>query len=109
MKQYDVWWADLPEPVGRRPVLLLSRAGSYAYLRSIIAVEITTKVRAIPQEVMLGRREGMPRRCVANFDNVRAVPVSLLSEQLGRISNARVVEIKHALGYALGWIELTAA
>lgn len=109
MKQYDVWWADLPDPVGRRPVLLLSRAGSYAYLHSIIAVEITTKIRAIPQEVVLGRREGLPRRCVANFDNVRSVAVSSLSEHLGGISKARVVEIKRALGYALGWTELTAA
>ena len=108
MKQYDVWWADLPEPVGRRPVLLLSRAGSYSYLRSVLAVEITTKIRAIPQEVVLGRREGLPRRCVANFDNLRAVPVASLSEQLGEISNARVIEIKRALGHAVGWIELTA-
>jgi len=109
VKQYEVWWADLPEPVGRRPVLLLSRAGSYSYLRSIIAVEITTKVRVIPQEVVLGRREGLPRRCVANFDNVRSVPVSLLSERVGGISIARIVEVKQALGYAHGWIELTAA
>jgi mRNA interferase MazF len=109
VKQYDVWWADLPEPVGRRPVLLLTRTGAYAYLSSVLAVEITTKIRAMPQEVVLGRREGLPRRCVANFDNLRSVPVSSLSEQLGGISNARVVEIKQALGYALGWIELTAA
>ena len=25
MKQYEIWWAELPEPVGRRPVLLLTR------------------------------------------------------------------------------------
>ncbi|MBA3454177.1 MAG: type II toxin-antitoxin system PemK/MazF family toxin [Deltaproteobacteria bacterium] len=109
MKQYEVWWADLPEPVGRRPVLLLSRSGSYAYLRSVLAVEITTKIRAIPQEVVLGPREGLPRRCVANFDNLRAVPVSALFEHIGRVSRTQVAEIKHALGYALGWIELTAA
>lgn len=109
MKQYDVWWADLPEPVGRRPVLLLSREGAYAYLRSVLVVEITTRIRAIPQEVALGRREGLPRRSVANFDNLLTVPVSSLSEQLGGISNARVAEIKRALGYAVGWIELTAA
>jgi len=108
VKQYDVWWADLPEPVGRRPVLLLSRPGSYAYLRSVLAVEITTTVRAIPQEVVLGRREGLPRPCVANFDNLRTVPVSALAEQVGGIANARVAEVKRAMGYALGWIELVA-
>jgi hypothetical protein len=27
MKQFEVWWADLPEPAGRRPVLLLPWGG----------------------------------------------------------------------------------
>ncbi len=108
MKQYEVWWAELPEPVGRRPVLLLSRTGSYSYLGSVLAVEITTRIRAIPQEVVLGRREGLPRQCVANFDNVRPVPISQLAEQLGGIATARIAEVKRAMGYALGWDELIA-
>jgi hypothetical protein len=32
VKQFEVWWADLPEPAGRRPVLLLSRNDAYGYL-----------------------------------------------------------------------------
>jgi hypothetical protein len=32
MRQYEVWWASLPQPAGRRPVLLLSRNGAYGYL-----------------------------------------------------------------------------
>jgi len=49
----------------------------------------------------------MPRSCVANFDNLRAVPVSMLVERIGGLSAARIVEAKHAFGYAVGWIELT--
>ena len=109
MKQYEVWWAELPEPIGSRPVLLLSRTAAYAYLTRILAVEITSKIRAIPQEVVLGRREGLPRRCVANFDNVRSVPIALLSEPIGKIGTGRIAEIEHALGHALGWLELTEA
>ena len=29
MKRGEIWWADLPPPVGRRPVLLLSRDRAY--------------------------------------------------------------------------------
>jgi mRNA interferase MazF len=29
MKRGEVWWATLPEPVGRRPVVLLSRNAAY--------------------------------------------------------------------------------
>ena len=107
MKQYELWWAELPEPVGTRPVLLLSRSGAYQYLNRVLVVEVTTKVRMIPQELALGRREGMSRACVANFDNLRAVPVSMLVERIGGLAAARIVEVKHALGYAVGWIELT--
>ena len=107
MKQYELWWAELPEPVGTRPVLLLSRSGAYQYLNRVLVVEVTTKVRVIPQELALGRREGMARSCVANFDNLRTVPVSILVERIGGLATARIVEVKHALGHAVGWIELT--
>jgi mRNA interferase MazF len=107
VKQYELWWAELPEPVGTRPVLLLSRNGAYQYLSRVLAVEVTTKIRTIPQELVLGPREGMPRRCVASFDNLRAVPVSALVEQIGGLGAARIVEAKLAFGHAVGWIELT--
>jgi mRNA-degrading endonuclease toxin of MazEF toxin-antitoxin module len=32
----------MPEPIGRRPVLLLSRNPAYEYLTRVIAVEITS-------------------------------------------------------------------
>lgn len=109
MKQYELWWAELPTPVGTRPVLLLSRDGAYAYLSRVLAVEVTSKIRGIPQEVVLGRREGMPRRCVANLDNLRSVSVASLRDRIGLLPATRVLDVKRALGYALGWIELSAA
>jgi mRNA-degrading endonuclease toxin of MazEF toxin-antitoxin module len=63
VKQYELWWAELPEPIGTHPVLLLSRNGAYQYLNRVHAVEVTTKVRMIPQELALGRREGKMSRC----------------------------------------------
>lgn len=52
------------------------------------------------------RARGLPRRCVANLDNLRAVPKAL-RERAGRLAPRRVDELKRALGYALGWTELT--
>ena len=46
MKQYDVSWADLPAPIGRRPVLLLTRSPAYAYLNKVMVAEITSTIRA---------------------------------------------------------------
>ncbi len=69
MKQYEIWWAELPKPAGRRPVLLLSRDDAYAFLHKCLAAEITSTVRHIPIEVLLGSSEGMPKPCVVNCHN----------------------------------------
>jgi len=106
VKQYEIWWAALPAPAGRRPVLLLSRDSAYAYLNKFAVAEITTSIRNIAVEVQLGRAEGMPNRCVANFDNLRTVSRAALKRRAGTLSPQRHVEIKRALGRALAWDEL---
>ncbi len=106
MKQFEIWWADLPMPAGRRPVLLLSRDEAYSFLNKFVAAEITTTVRHIPVEVMLGKTEGLPKVCVANLDNLRTIPKQNLTERISRLPARRVVEVKRAMGYVLGWDEL---
>jgi mRNA interferase MazF len=106
MRQYEIRWAKLPEPIGRRPVLLLTRSSAYAYLNKIIIVEVTSTVRGIPQEVPLGKKEGLRHPSVANLDNVHVVPKSLIGDRIGFVGTGRQSEIKRALGYALGWPEL---
>jgi mRNA interferase MazF len=71
MRQFEILWANLPAPTGRRPVLLLSRNDAYQYLGKFIVAEITTTMRAIPVEVKLGRGEGLASACFANLDNIR--------------------------------------
>jgi mRNA interferase MazF len=106
-RQFDIGWVNLPEPAGRRPVLVLSRSSSLAYLTRVLVVEVTTTIRGIPQEVPLGRREGLPRSCVANLDAIRSVPRDRLGERIGRLEARRHFEVKRALGHVLGWPELT--
>ena len=105
MKQNEIWWADLPPPVGRRPVLLMTRSSAYDYLNKVVVAEITTTVRGIPQELGLGEPEGIGPS-VANFDNLHVVPKQLLTARAGALAASREVEVKRALGYALGWPEL---
>src|ERR1700722_10058802 len=51
MKRAEVWWAKMPEPAGRRPVVLVSRDAAYAVRASVPVVEISTTVRGIASEV----------------------------------------------------------
>lgn len=107
MRQFEIWWADLREPVGRCPVLLLSRDDAYTYLNKFIVAEITTTIRDIASEVLLGEAEGMPEPCVVNCDNLRMVPRERLTRLAGRLPLGRWIEVKRSLGAALGWRELT--
>lgn len=105
MRQYEIWWAELPAPVGPRPVLLLTRSSAYAYLNKAIVAEVTTTIRGIPQEVPVGELEGLAPS-VANLDNLHVVAKRLLASRIGALSVTREVEVKRALGYALDWPEL---
>ncbi|MBM3767386.1 MAG: type II toxin-antitoxin system PemK/MazF family toxin [Acidobacteria bacterium] len=109
MKQYEVWWALLPLPAGRRPVLLLSRTSAYEYLNKVTVAEITTTIRGIGAEVTLSRQEGMARMSVANLDNIRTVPIRSLVEKIGALSAGRHHVVKRALGHAFEWDELLQA
>jgi mRNA interferase MazF len=106
VRQFEVRWANLPQPAGRRPVLLLSRTPAYEYLIKVLVAEVTTTVRGIPQEVPLGKHEGLPRACVANLDALRSIEASFIGDRLGAVTPARHFEVKRALGYALDWQEL---
>ena len=106
VRQFEIRWANLPAPIGRRPVLLLTRTSAYEYLNKVIIAEITSTVREIPEEVAVGKREGLEHPSVINLDNVHVVPKALLGERLGSLPPGRHREVKRALGYAFDWPEL---
>ena len=87
-------------------VTLLTRTKAYAYLNKVIVAEVTSTVREIPQEVRVGKAEGLARDSVINFDNIHVVPIAALGERLGRIAPSREREVRRALGCALDWPEL---
>jgi len=44
--------------------------------------------------------------CPVNFDNLRTIPKQNLVKRISRLGPDRIVEVKRAVGYALGWEEL---
>jgi len=102
MKRGDLWWARLPAPVGRRPVILLSRDSAYAVRESVTVAPITRTVHGIPVEVPLGPAEGLPTACVANLDNVLTIPKRSLERPLGSLLSQKMAEVDQALKFALG-------
>ncbi len=98
----------MPEPIGRRPVLPLSRPPASEYPNKVIVAEVTTTIREIPQEVRLGEPEGLKRASVANLDNVHVVAKRHLDDLIGVLGPGKSHDVKRALGHALDWAELKA-
>jgi mRNA interferase MazF len=102
MRRGEVWWAQLPKPVGRRPVVLVSRDEAYAVRELVSVIPVTTRIRAIPVEVPLGREEGLPKRCVANVDTITTIPKAALVEYAGVLAPDKVELLDAAIRFALG-------
>ena len=101
MNRGEVWWVGRPE-LGRRPHLILTRAGAIPVLHSVIAVPATRTIRRIPTEVPLGTRDGMPADCVLSLDNITLIPKSLFAERICRLSIEKMGEVCEALAVATG-------
>lgn len=102
MRRAEIWWAQLPEPVGRRPVVLLSRDEAYAVRELITVAPITTKARGLPVEVPLGPDDGLPRPCVANLDTVTTISKRALALRVGALSPSKLLLLDDALRFAFG-------
>ncbi len=100
----EVWWADLPPPSGRRPVVLLSRDAAYTVRNLVLVTPVTIIVRGIPTEVGLGPEDGLPRASVVNLDVIITIPKSSLRQRITVLSVEKVRAIDEAIRFALGTV-----
>ena len=102
MRRGEIWWARLALPAGRRPVVLVSRAEAYAIRTKITVAELSTKMRAIRSEVVLDQRDGLPKPCVINADNLLTIDKAHLESKIASLSPDKRDELDAALRFALG-------
>lgn len=101
LKRGEVWWADLPAPIGRRPVVLLSRDEAYSVRNAVTVAEVTKTMRGIPVEVPLGPEDGLPRKCAVNLDTIVTIRKELLVERISLLRSEKMEQIKKAIRFAL--------
>lgn len=103
MRRGEIYWARLPPPSGRRPVLVVTRTGVLDARTSITVVPVTRTIRAIPSELPLGRGNGLRAKSVANCDTLQTVPKALLGPRpIGRLTPLELIQLDGALRFALG-------
>jgi mRNA interferase MazF len=96
-EQGQVWWANLPEPVGYRPVLILTRTDAIPHLNWVTVAPLTRSIRGIKSEVILEPADGVPQRCVVTLDNIATIEPAALLQQITTLSAQRMNEVWEAL------------
>jgi mRNA interferase MazF len=81
----------------RRPVLVVSRDESIPVLHNIVVAPVTSTLRDIPTCIPVGPDHGIDHDSVATFDNLAAVPKSVLTTRLGRLGTGGRRQICEAL------------
>ena len=106
MKRGEVWWAYLPAPWGRGPVLLLTRDEAYAVLTWVMVAPLTTTTttyRDIPTAVPLEpNTDGIPQHCVVSLDNIQAIRKTWLESRIVDLRAEKMQDIEDAIHFALG-------
>lgn len=82
--QGEIWLMETPNQK-RRPVLIVSRSEAIAVLNNVVVAPLTTAIRDIPTCLRVGPEEGIDHDSVAAFDNLAAVPKSVLTIRLGQL------------------------
>ena len=86
-----------PPNAKRRPVLIVTHNGAITVLNNLVVAPVTSTIRANPTNIAVGAREDIDHDSVASFDNLSAVPQSVLTQRLGAIDPQRLPEICDAL------------
>lgn len=101
MRRGEVWWAQQPNPIGKRPVVLLSRDEAYEVRNAATVAQVTTTIRNIPVEVHLDQKDGLPEKCVVNLDTLATIRKSILVSRICSLRSEKIAQIDQALKFAL--------
>jgi mRNA interferase MazF len=102
----EIWWANLPDPVGsepgyRRPVLIVQDdAFTQSRIKTVVVVVITSNVQlaAAPGNVLLPRKgTGLSKDSVANVSQIFTVDKTFLVERMGMLPGHLQEEVDEGL------------
>ena len=99
----DVRLYGFAPPEKKRPVVVLTRDSAISYLSTVSVAPITSTIRGVPSEVVLGEEDGMKRSCAVNLHNMITVSQDRLGKRVTRLHGLRMKEICIALRF-FAWL-----
>lgn len=102
----DLWWADLPEPVGsepgyRRPVLIVQiNRYNRSRLATVLAVSVTTNLALAPMPgnvLIHAPAAGLTQDSVVNITQVVTVDRTFLVSRIGTLPSELMRQVEDGL------------
>jgi mRNA interferase MazF len=90
---HPIWLARLDKT---RPVLVLTREEVRAVRQLVTIAPITSTVRGLRSEVIVGQRNGLDHDSVINLDSITTVPRDLLVRPIGALLEQQEYELTRA-------------
>ena len=111
LAQGEVWWAELPDPVGsgpgfRRPVVVVQGDSvNRSRIATVVCVPLTSNLRwaDAPGNVLLTAKvSGLPKDSVANASQLVALDREVLVTRVAKLGPKRIAEILTGIDVILG-------
>jgi len=103
MKRGEISWYRFSKPDKKRPVAILTRDSALDFLGDVTVAPVTSTVRDIPSEVVLGKRNGLPKDCAVNLDHIQTVSKQKIGGLVATLDLEKMKELRSALLFALGF------
>lgn len=96
MKRGELWVAAVDKV---RPVLILS---TFTGLNEIQVIPVTTRIRGLATEVLVGPEDGLHDVCVLNAQQLQLVPYNVFSLCIGELDPQKLSDVCRAVKAAIG-------
>ena len=104
LRQGEIWWANLPAPAGRRPVLLLTRTDAVEHMANVTVAPLTRTIRDIESEVVLSTEHGVPSLCAISLDNIVTIPKKMLDRRIVALGRETMEEVFDAVRFVFAMV-----
>jgi len=81
----------------KRPVLVLTREIVIPHLTRVTVAPITSTIRGLSTEVLVGPQNGLSHECVISCDNIVTIPKSDLGKNVGFLFSNQERELAQAI------------
>src|SRR6266705_6070103 len=100
----QIWQFTFSKPDKRRPVLILTRNEVIDLLHTVMVAPITSAIRGLPSEVIVGVEEGLKQKAAINLDHVQTIEKSRLKQFVGTVGAVKMKAVCQALAVAAGCV-----